>query len=141
MPERILKELRKSRLWMLVGGFVIILLLGLLAYVVYVDRNNDSDRRKREAASKIEARVESTKLYNTDQTKRREFQIDNILTLVDLGGKQTIEEVKAKPEFAKYVEFVNKSYPYRQTSVACVTALFDPAIPDCPPASNEAGDP
>lgn len=141
MPDQALKELRSSRNWLRYGLGAVIFLICVLFIVVFSDRNNEFDRRAREKEQKIEARIESTKLYNVNQTKLRQFQTDNILTLVRLGGKNDPEVIKASPEFAQYVAFVNESYPYRQTSVDCVNALFDPEVDDCPPASNEAGDP
>lgn len=141
MPEQALKELKATKNWLKYGLGALIFLICILFIIVFSDRNNESDRRQREKDQKIEARIESTRLYNVDQTRRREFQTDNILTLVKLGGKTDPEVVKASPEFAQYITFVNDSYPYRQTSADCVNALFDPEIGDCPSASNEAGDP
>lgn len=149
MPAtKALDDLRRS---MLIQSGIIVLLLLMLGGVVFVDRHNDSDRRARESASetdrrareeksKIDARVESTRLYNKDQTRNRDFQIQNILTLSSLSGRD-VEVIKNDPKFAQYQDFVNKSYPFRQTSVECVTALFDPDIPDCAEAINESGDP
>src|SRR4051794_14130846 len=123
MPDQALKELKSSRNWLKYGGGAVILLICILFIMIFSDRSNESDRRQREKDQKIEARIESTKLYNLDQTRRREFQTNNILTLVKLGGKNDPEIIKQSPEFAQYVAFVNESYPYRQTSEACVNAL------------------
>lgn len=141
MPERALKELKSTKNWLKYGLGALIFLICVLFIIVFSDRNNESNRRQREKDQKIEARIETTRLYNVDQTRARAFQIDNILTLIKLGGRNDPEIVEASPQFAQYVAFVNESYPYRQTSVDCVNSLFDPQVPDCPPASNEAGDP
>lgn len=138
MPmTKALEDLKRSMLWQ---NVIIVLLLGLLAAIVFIDRNNDGDRRAREAQRQVDGRVEACHSYNVDKTLQRNFQINNILTLSQLTGRDP-EALKVDPRFAKYTDFVDKSYPYRQCSVDCVNALFDPKIPDCAIASNENGDP
>lgn len=131
-----LKEVKKT---MITGSLIIAILLALLFVIVLSDRTNESDRRGREAQTKVTARVEACHLYNEDQTLRRHFQIDNILTLARLQGLD-VDTIQASAEFGIYVDFVNDSYPFRQCSPDCVNALYDPAIDDCPAASNENGD-
>lgn len=141
MPQRIFDALASMRRIILYGGLVILVLFGLLAYVVFTDRHNESNRRDREATNQIQARVESCHQYNTDQTRDRNFQVKNILTLTELSGRITVEEAKARPEFQQYVDFINNSFPYRQCSAECVKAYYDPMVPDCEPARNEIGNP
>jgi hypothetical protein len=140
MPEETKRILKGMRNAILFGGFVIIILLGLLAFVVFSDRKHDSDIRAREARSLVEARIESCRGYNVDKTLQRNFQVQNILTLVQLQGKD-VETTKTDPRFQTYVDFVNNSYPYKQCSAECVIASYDPNLVDCGSAKDEAGNP
>lgn len=140
MPEETKKILKGMRNAIVFGGFAIIVLLGLLAFVVFSDRKHDSDRRAREAQTLVEARIESCHSYNVDKTLQRNFQVQNILTLVQLQGRD-VEVTKADPRFQTYVDFVNNSYPYKQCSINCVIASYDPNLADCGSAKDEAGNP
>lgn len=138
MPAtKALNELRRSIL--ILNGIIVVLLI-VLGFTVFVDRHNDGERRKREASAVIDARIEICRQFNQGQATDREFQVQNILTLSVMSGKDKAT-VESDPRFAQYKQFVNDTHPYRQCSVACVTALYDPDIQDCAAASDEQGDP
>lgn len=91
---------------------------------------------------RIDRAVEACKIGNREQTRNREFVVeDKIQIAVDFFGydPETVH-VELANELRVYEEFASEAFPYNQCSKACVNAALSSKIPDCLPAVNEQGD-
>lgn len=127
----------KAALWALVvavGLFVVAMLIG--AFIVH---KSDVDNRERDRRNLVTARVEACKTYNQDQTRNRLHDHQQLITVTEIFSPGRVDSLLNSPQLAQYDEFSAEFYPYRQCSIDCIVAQFDPTIDDCPPAQTEGG--